>query len=195
MRWTVEKNERYDTSSSPTTRSTHPRGLPPREDRELEAPLFPGFTDARLRTAITRRAGDRDAALLAARAAPAPRIALLQAHRLARRGRRTAWRLQARRGRPLPLRAHRLNNPSMCRRVRSLPGTLGFPPAATLRHEGKRASGLAERPLAASGRSPRREPHPAWTDDAPPLVILDRSPASRSYPQAQRNPPQSALRA
>lgn len=28
--------------------------LPPREDRDLEAPLFDGLTDARLRTAITR---------------------------------------------------------------------------------------------------------------------------------------------
>jgi integrase len=28
--------------------------LPPREDRDLEAPLFPDLTDARLRTAITK---------------------------------------------------------------------------------------------------------------------------------------------
>ena len=43
------------TSSCPTTCS--PRSLatlPPREDRDLEAPLFPGLTDARLRMAITR---------------------------------------------------------------------------------------------------------------------------------------------
>lgn len=29
-------------------------GLPPREDRDLDTPLFPGFTAANLRTAITR---------------------------------------------------------------------------------------------------------------------------------------------
>ena len=43
-----------------------------------------------------------------ARAAPPPRVAALQAHRVARRGRRAARRLEAGRGRPLRLRADRL---------------------------------------------------------------------------------------
>jgi integrase len=55
VRWTVEKNDRYRHLDLPddlfdaliTT-------LPPREDRDLEAPLFPDLTDARLRTAITK---------------------------------------------------------------------------------------------------------------------------------------------
>jgi len=55
LRWTFEKNERYRLLELPddlfdmliTT-------LPPREDRDLAAPLFPDLTDARLRMAITR---------------------------------------------------------------------------------------------------------------------------------------------
>jgi integrase len=55
VRWTFEKNERYRHLELPddlfeATLAT----LPPREDRNLQAPLFPDLNDAALRTAITR---------------------------------------------------------------------------------------------------------------------------------------------
>jgi integrase len=55
IRWTVEKNERYRRLELPDDlfQALHAT-LPPREDRDLEAPLFPDLTDARLRTAITK---------------------------------------------------------------------------------------------------------------------------------------------
>jgi integrase len=55
VRWTVEKNDRYRHLELPDDLfAALVATLPPREDRELEAPLFSGLTDARLRTAITR---------------------------------------------------------------------------------------------------------------------------------------------
>jgi integrase len=55
VRWTVEKNERYRHLELPDDLlAAIVATLPPREDRELEAPLFDGLTDARLPTAITR---------------------------------------------------------------------------------------------------------------------------------------------
>ena len=55
VRWTFEKNERYRHLELPDDLfDALVATLPPREDRELEAPLFPGLTDARLRMAISR---------------------------------------------------------------------------------------------------------------------------------------------
>jgi integrase len=55
VRWTVEKNERYRHLELPDDLfAALLATLPPREDRNLEAPLFNELTDARLRTAITR---------------------------------------------------------------------------------------------------------------------------------------------
>ena len=55
VRWTFEKNERYRHLDLPDDLFTALLAtLPPREDRDLEAPLFPELTDARLRMAITR---------------------------------------------------------------------------------------------------------------------------------------------
>jgi integrase len=55
VRWTFEKNERYRHLELPDDLYAALLGtLPPREDRELAAPLFPDRTDARLRMAITR---------------------------------------------------------------------------------------------------------------------------------------------
>jgi integrase len=55
VRWTVEKNDRYRHLDLPDDLfEALLATLPPREDRELEAPLFPDLTDARLRTAITK---------------------------------------------------------------------------------------------------------------------------------------------
>ena len=55
VRWTFEKNERYRHLELPDDLFAELLGtLPPREDRDLAAPLFPDLTDARLRTAITR---------------------------------------------------------------------------------------------------------------------------------------------
>jgi len=55
IRWTVEKNERYRHLELPDDLfAMLVEMLPIREDRELGAPLFPGLTDARLRTAIAR---------------------------------------------------------------------------------------------------------------------------------------------
>jgi integrase len=55
VRWTFEKNDRYRHLELPDDLfSALVATLPPREDRDLEAPLFPGLTDARLRMAITR---------------------------------------------------------------------------------------------------------------------------------------------
>jgi integrase len=55
VRWTFEKNERYRHLDLPDELfDALLATLPPREDRALEAPLFPGLTDARLRMAITR---------------------------------------------------------------------------------------------------------------------------------------------
>jgi integrase len=55
VRWTFEKNERYRRLDLPDDLfEALVKTLPPREDRELEAPLFAGLTDARLRMAITR---------------------------------------------------------------------------------------------------------------------------------------------
>ena len=110
VRWTVEKNERYRHLELPddlfealardaaAARGSRPRrAAVPRPDRRAAADGDHEGVQ-----------GDRHAALLAARAAPPARIAALQAHRLARRGRRAARRLEARRGRPLRLRADRL---------------------------------------------------------------------------------------
>ena len=55
VRWTVEKNDRYRHLELPDDLfDALLATLPPREDRDLDAPLFPDLTDARLRTAITR---------------------------------------------------------------------------------------------------------------------------------------------
>jgi integrase len=55
VRWTVEKNDRYRHLELPDDLFDAVLAtLPPREDRDLEAPLFPDLTDARLRTAITK---------------------------------------------------------------------------------------------------------------------------------------------
>jgi integrase len=55
LRWTFEKNERYRHLDLPDDLfSALLATLPPREDRDLEAPLFGHLTDARLRMAITR---------------------------------------------------------------------------------------------------------------------------------------------
>jgi integrase len=55
VRWTVEKNERYRHLDLPDDLfAALVATLPPREDRDLSAPLFGTLTDARLRMAITR---------------------------------------------------------------------------------------------------------------------------------------------
>jgi integrase len=55
VRWTVEKNDRYRHLELPDDLfDALVATLPPREDRDLDAALFPGLTDARLRTAITK---------------------------------------------------------------------------------------------------------------------------------------------
>ena len=55
VRPTFEKNERYRHLDLPDDLfSALLATLPPREDRDLEMPLFPGLTDANLRMAITR---------------------------------------------------------------------------------------------------------------------------------------------
>jgi integrase len=55
LRWTFEKNDRYRLLELPDDLfAALVATLPPREDRDLEAPLFPDLKDARLRMAITR---------------------------------------------------------------------------------------------------------------------------------------------
>jgi integrase len=55
VRPTFEKNERYRYLDLPDDLfAALTATLPPREDRDLGAPLFPDLTDARLRVAITR---------------------------------------------------------------------------------------------------------------------------------------------
>jgi len=55
VRWTFEKNDRYRHLELPEDLfEAIVATLPPREDRDLGAPLFSGLTDARLRMAITR---------------------------------------------------------------------------------------------------------------------------------------------
>jgi integrase len=55
VRWTFEKNDRYRHLELPDDLfAALLATLPPREDRNLDAPLFPDLTDARLRMAITR---------------------------------------------------------------------------------------------------------------------------------------------
>jgi integrase len=55
VRWTVEKNDRYRHLELPDDLfDALVATLPPREDRNLEAPRFPDLTDARLRTAISK---------------------------------------------------------------------------------------------------------------------------------------------
>jgi integrase len=55
VRPTFEKNERYRYLDLPADLFTAlVASLPPREDRNPQAPMFPGLTDANLRTAITR---------------------------------------------------------------------------------------------------------------------------------------------
>ena len=110
VRWTVEKNERYRHLELPDDLfDALLATLPPREDRDLDAPLFPDLTDARLRMAITR----------ACKATGTPHFSPHGLRRrrgslhykrtgVARRGRRATRRLEAGRGRPLRLRAHRL---------------------------------------------------------------------------------------
>ena len=110
VRWTVEKNDRYRHLDLPddlfdalrrdaaAARGSRPRrAAVPRPDRRAA----PDGDHEGVQ-------GDRDAALLPARPPPPARVAALQAHRLARRRRGAARRLEAGRGRPLRLRAHRL---------------------------------------------------------------------------------------
>jgi integrase len=55
VRWTVEKNDRYRHLELPDDLfAAIVESLPAREDRDLEAPLFPELDEAALRTAITR---------------------------------------------------------------------------------------------------------------------------------------------
>jgi integrase len=55
VRWTFEKNERYRLLVLPDdVFDALLATLPPREDRDLEAPLFPGLDEAALRTAIAK---------------------------------------------------------------------------------------------------------------------------------------------
>jgi integrase len=55
VRWTVEKNDRYRHLELPDdVFAAIIASLPAREDRNLEAPLFPDLDEAALRTAITR---------------------------------------------------------------------------------------------------------------------------------------------
>jgi integrase len=55
VRWTVEKNERYRHLELPDDLfAAVVAVLPAREDRDLDAPLFPGLDEAALRTSITR---------------------------------------------------------------------------------------------------------------------------------------------
>jgi integrase len=55
VRWTFEKNERYRHLELPDDLfAALLATLPPREDRDLAIPLFPGLTDANLRMAINR---------------------------------------------------------------------------------------------------------------------------------------------
>ena len=55
VRWTVEKNDRYRHLDLPDDLFVALLAtLPPREDRDLDAPLFPGLTDERLRTSIAK---------------------------------------------------------------------------------------------------------------------------------------------
>jgi integrase len=55
LRWTVEKNERYRHLDLPNDLfDAVVATLPPREDRDFDAPLFPDLNDAALRTAITK---------------------------------------------------------------------------------------------------------------------------------------------
>jgi integrase len=55
IRWTVEKNDRYRHLDLPDDLfAAIVQTLPAREDRDLEAPLFPRLDEAALRTAITR---------------------------------------------------------------------------------------------------------------------------------------------
>jgi integrase len=55
VRGEVEKNERYRLLDLPDDLyDALIATLPPREDRDLEAPLFPELNDAALRTAITK---------------------------------------------------------------------------------------------------------------------------------------------
>jgi integrase len=55
VRWTVEKNDRYRHLELPDDLfAAIVATLPTREDRDLEAQLFPGLNEAALRTAITR---------------------------------------------------------------------------------------------------------------------------------------------
>jgi integrase len=55
VRWTFEKNERYRHLDLPDDLfDALLATLPAREDRDLDAPLFVGLTDSRLRMAITR---------------------------------------------------------------------------------------------------------------------------------------------
>lgn len=55
IRWTVEKNDRYRHLDLPDDLfAAIVQTLPAREDRDLEAPLFPKLDEAALRTAITR---------------------------------------------------------------------------------------------------------------------------------------------
>lgn len=55
VRWTFEKNERYRHLELPDDLfEAILATVPPREDRDLQAPLFPDLNDGALRTAITR---------------------------------------------------------------------------------------------------------------------------------------------
>jgi integrase len=55
VRWTVEKNDRYRHLELPDDLfAAIVATLPAREDRDLEAPLFPDLDEAALRTSITR---------------------------------------------------------------------------------------------------------------------------------------------
>jgi integrase len=55
VRWTVEKNERYRHLDLPDDLfAALVATLAPREDRDLDASLFPDLSDAAIRTAITK---------------------------------------------------------------------------------------------------------------------------------------------
>jgi integrase len=106
LRWTFEKNERYRLLELPDDLyAALLATLPPREDRDLEAPLFPELTNARLRTAITRACKATGTPHFSPHGLRRRRGSL---HRLARRSGGAPRRLKAGRGRPLRLRAHRL---------------------------------------------------------------------------------------
>jgi integrase len=110
VRWTFEKNERYRHLELPDDLfAALLATMPPREDRDLEAPLFPDLTDGRLRMAITRACKATGTPHFSPHGLRRRRGSLhYKRTRLSRRGSRAPRRLKAGRRRPLRLRAHRL---------------------------------------------------------------------------------------